>query len=249
MPRRTASLLAPLTLILLAAPALATHGGIHPTFRAESVYFHCTGPTKVYNVNWFAGGGPAPWDTNAPTQSYTQGAGCGSLDTFFYGTANDNPYDAVFQGTFTGNLRDITVRLHNLLLGRARAESQTPLGVRLLIDGEPYLPGAYGTRVNVTPVLSSTGLSEYLEFSVTGLGSATEILDDQGNVIDVATTGLATEDGDGTTQHEILLTITPFFTPLINAFVWDATEIASGIVFNPATLANAKVQATLPDEG
>lgn len=33
-----------------------------------------------------------------------------------------------------------------------------------------------------------------------------------------------------------------------SAFVWDATEIASGIVFNPSTLADARVKAQLPGD-
>lgn len=236
--------------VVLAAPAFAVHGGIHPSFRTENVYFHCSGSTKLQNVNWQLGSGPATWDTNAPTQSFTQGAGCGSVDTFFYNPDSENLYDAVFKGTVTGNLRDLTVRLHNLVLGRVRSTTTTPLGVRLLVDGQPYLAGeAWGERVDVTPVPSSTGATELLEFSITDLGSATEIKDGQGNVVDVQTTGLATEDGDGTVPREIVLTITPFFTPYNNAFVWDATEIPSGIVINPSSPASARIRATLPDQG
>jgi hypothetical protein len=234
----------------LATPALAAHGGVHPSFRSESVYFHCTGPTKVQNVNHQLGSGAPSWNTTAPTQSYTQGAGCGTLDNFLYLEDSESIYDASFRGTFTGNLRNLTIRLHNLLLGRVRTADSTPLAIRLLIDGEHYISSApgqpYGSLVEVSPVPSSTGATELLEFSIAGLGSATEVKDSQGNVIDVKTTGLATEDGDGAAEHEIVLIVTPFYTPYNNAFVWDAAEIASGITFNPPTLAAAKLAATPP---
>ena len=244
------SLIALAAVAALATPALAGHGGVHPTFRPESVYFHCTGPTKVQNVNHQLGSGAPTWNTTAPTQSYTQGAGCGTVDSFLFLEDSENIYDASFKGTFTGNLRNLTVRLHNLLLGRVRTTDATPLAIRLLIDGQHYISSApglpYGSMVEVSPVPSSTGATELLEFSITGLGSATEVKDSQGNVIDVRTTGLATEDGDGTTEHEIVLMITPVYTPYNNAFVWDASEIASGITFNPSTLAAAKLAATPP---
>lgn len=234
----------------LATPALAGHDGVHPSFRAESVFFHCTGPTKVHNVNHQLGSSSPTWSTTAPAQSYTQGAGCGTLDSFLFLEESESIYDASFKGTFTGNLRNLTVRLHNLVLGRVRTAETTPLAIRLLIDGEHYIASApglpYGSLVEVTPVPSSTGATELLEFSITGLGSATEVKDSQGNVIDIKTTGLATEDGDGSTEHEIVLIVTPFYTPYNNAFVWDAAEIASGITFNPPTLAAARLAATPP---
>lgn len=235
-------------ILVTAVPALATHGGIHPTFRSESVYFHCTGPTKLHTVNWQLGSGSVPWNTTAPTQSYLSGAGCGAPDTFLYDTASDNPYDVTFRGTFTGNLRHLTVRLHNLILGRARTVESTTMAVRLRIDGEDYLPLGigYGTQVDVIPVPSATGATELLEFSIKDIGTVTEIEDGQGNVIDVLTTGVAKEDGDGTSEHEVVLQFNPFYTPLSNAFVWDATEIASGMTFNPPTLAAANVTATPP---
>jgi hypothetical protein len=244
-------MLATLALAALSSPALAGHGGVHPTFRSENVFFHCTAPTKVQNVNFAAGGVTPEWNTTAPTQSYTQGAGCGTVDTFLFLGDSESIYDASFKGTFSGNLRDLTVRLHNLLLGRVRTAATTSLAVRLLVDGEPYIPSPtptlpYGSVVEVTPVPSSTGATELLEFSITGLGSATEVLDSQGNVVDVKTTGMAKEDGDGSTEHEVVLTITPAFTPYTNAFVWDATEIASGITFNPTALAPARLAATPP---
>lgn len=234
--------------ILTAVPAAATHGGIHPTFRSENVYFHCTGPTKVHAVNTTLAAGLVPWNTTAPTQSYTQGAGCGTLDTFFFHPDPAQPYDASFRGTFNGNLKSMTVRLHNLVLGRARTGDATQLGVRLMVDGQEYVPIGIGngTQVDVSPVPSSTGATELLEFSITDIGTAKEIKDAQGNVIDVVTSGAVSEDGGGVLEREITLIVTPFYTPYNNAFVWDASEIASGITFNPPTLAASRVKAVPP---
>jgi hypothetical protein len=89
----------------LAGPAAADHGGIHPTFREERAYIHCAGPTKVHNVNIITDG-PAPWDTEAPTQSVQEGAGCGAFDAgALRGTNQENIYDAVFRGEFAGTWR------------------------------------------------------------------------------------------------------------------------------------------------
>ena len=242
MPTRLALVAAGLVLVL-AGPASATHGGIHPTFRNETVYFHCTGPTKVSNVNNAAADDhPTGWNTTAPTQSVQQGAGCGAID--LGAVRNTGQVDAVFAGTFTGNLRDLTLRVHNLVLGRARTTPTFTVKVsELHIDGSLVVDNQ---TANVTPVLSSTGASELVEVSVTGIGSATEVKDANGNVIDVQTTGLATEDGDGTTAHEILIYLDTDPNQSQSAWVWDTTEVPSGIVFNPPTLAAAQIAATPP---
>jgi hypothetical protein len=209
--------------LALAGPASAA-----PTFRTETVYFHCTGPTKVSNLNNINAQGvgmdtPTAWDTNAPTQSVQQGAGCGAIDVG--AVRNAGLVDGYFKGKFTGNLRDLTLRVHNLLLSRAR---NTPtLGVKisaLEIDGNLVVDNQ---AVNVTPVVSSTGASEYVELSVTGIG-------------------LAPEDGDGTTAHEITIYLDTDPNQQQGAWVWDTTEVPSGIVFNPPTLAAAQIAATPP---
>ena len=232
------------SLVVVASPATATHGGNHPTFRSERVYYHCTAPTKLNNANYLTAGA-APWNTTAPSQSFTQGAGCGHLDAVFYGTAPDSPYDAVFEGTFTGNISSMTFELHNLLLGQVRAAGTYSVGLRVLIDGEPLFGAAQGAEVSVTPELSSTGLSEKLVFSLHRLGCAKEIKDASGNVTSVKTDGYATENGDGTEEHSILVALDQYYLDQAAAFVWDTTEVPSGITFNSPTLAPTKV---LPDD-
>jgi hypothetical protein len=239
--RTRLSLVAAGLVLVLAGPASATHGGIHPTFRNETVYFHCTGPTKISNLNNINAQGQA-WDTNAPTQSVQQGAGCGAID--FGAVRNAGLVDGYFKGKFTGNLRDLTLRVHNLLLGRARNTPQLTVKIsELEIDGALVVDNL---TANVTPVVSSTGASELVELSITGIGSATEVKDANGNVIDVQTSGLATEDGDGTTVHDITIYLDTDPNQQQSAWVWDTTEVPSGIVFNPPTLAAAQIAATPP---
>lgn len=204
--RRLLMLTAAIGLVTLsAAPAGATHGGIHPTFRTEQVYFHCNGPTKVYQVNWAAALGSAssfvPWNTTAPSQSVQQGAGCGSLDSGHLSTAF---WDPVFQGTFHGNLRDFTLKLHNLILSQARPTTTLNVRISVFVDDEPVISGQ---TVTVTPTRSSTGASELVEISITNLGFARDVLDAEGNVIGVETGGLATEDGDGTLERTIRILV------------------------------------------
>ncbi len=102
------------------------------------------------------------------------------------------------------------------------------VGHRIFVDVGPT-----GTQVTVTPVRSATGLSELMEFSITGLGFANDVLDEEGNVIDVKTGGYATEDGPGETARTLRLTLSPWYGNNVSAWLWDATEVESGITFNP----------------
>jgi hypothetical protein len=252
---RRFSLLAGILVVLAAAPAAATHGGIHPTFRQEHVFFHCTGPTKLYNVNyWSLMGSTTAWNTTPPTGSVQGGAGCGGIE---YGGYTNSAYDVAFGGTFTGNVRDLTFEIHQLLLGNARTAATESLRLQAWIDDKPLFPvgtqPTSGKTVTVTPVRSSSGASEKFEFSITNIGFANDIKDAQGNVIGVQRGGAAYEDGEGYEEHTFLIyvgthgngTDTDVKTKL-GAWVWDTIEVPSGITFNPETLAAAKVKADLP---
>lgn len=244
-------------LALMAPPVSATHGGIHPTFGQERVYFHCTGPTKLYNVNYWFGPGQSRtgWNTSPPTQSVQEGAGCGGLE---YGGFTNPAYDVVFEGTFTGNLRDMTVEIHQLLLGNARESTTETLRLNAWIDGIPLFPVGTqpddGRTVTVTPEPSASGASEKFVFSIANLGYARDIFNEEGELIDVETGGMALEDGDGFQEHTFLLYLGTHGDTLnasdpkskLGAWVWDTTEVPSGITFNPGSLASATVQADMP---
>ncbi|MDQ3991613.1 MAG: hypothetical protein M3245_04805 [Actinomycetota bacterium] len=249
-------------LLFAAVPATASHGAKHPTFRGETVYFHCTGPTKVYQVNWLAAladpSSHVRWDTNPPRGSVANGEGCGGLD---WGGTTNPLYDVAFQGTFTGNLRDVTVRLHQLVTHRARATGSETLRLGATIDGIPLFPeGAqpnHGRTVTVTPTSANSGATELYEFTITNIGYADEVLDENGNVVRVDAGGAAFEDGDGSFEHELVLFIGLHGTAFgqdpaghkAAAWAWDTTEVPSGMVFNPAAPAAAEVQADLPQYG
>lgn len=245
--------------ILTVSPAVATHGGIHPRFRSQTVYFHCNGETPLYQTNWLAALGDesvfVPWSTEPPPGSVTDGNGCGGLD---WGGTTNPVYDPVYRGTFNGNLRDMTIRLYNFVANATRTTATDQLRLYAEIDGIPLFPPgtgpSNGRTVTVTPVSGNSGLTDSYEFSITNIGFAEEVLDASGNVIDVNTGGAALEDGNGEMEHVITLYIGRHGTGFgqdpaghkAGFWVWDTTEVPSGIVFNPSALAEATVAADLP---
>ena len=256
MQRATLSTLF-MVLVLAISPASAADA-TRPTFRTEAVYFHCPGPTKVQQANWAAGitsgGSYNPWNTTAPGGSVQTGAGCGSVD---WGGTSNNVYDPVFRGEFTGNLSSITVRIHQLVTGNARQSGTETLRLIGDIDGAPIFPAgaqpANGRTVTVTPVRVNSGATDLYEFTITNLGFYEEGVDGAGNPYS-RSGGMATELGDGTTVHTLTLGIGLHGTAFgqdaaghkATAFVWDTTEVPSGMTFNPATPAAVTVAADLP---
>ena len=213
---RPVRLLLVLALVLAAAPAAADHGDIHPTKRTERTYFKCLGSNKVQNVDMAQGTMPT-WSTTAPTQSVQQGAGCGTADTGVTNANQENAFDGVWKGTFTGNVDSITVEAH-AIDSTPRATGSHPILAILTVDGEQLLPQ---TRIVPTTVRSSTQASSKLTFSITGLP-------------------YLTEDGDGTAVRTFTLSLKSY-ADYPAAWVWDTTEVPSGITFNPATLESVQV--------
>lgn len=258
---RSLTLALVLGLLAVTVPASAEHGGIHPTFRQEQTYFHCTGSTKVSQVSWLegtlgGGTGATGWNASPPAQSAQDGAGCGGLD---WGGTTNPVYDPSFEGTFTGNVRDVTVRIYDLVLNQTRSNATEALRLNAWIDGVPIFPAGpqpnNGRTVTVTPVERNTGATDYYEFSITNIGYAIDIFDEEGQLVDIETGGAALEDGNGTQEHVFTLYLGLHGTAFgqdanghkVNAWVWDTTEVPSGITFNPTTLSSAKVAADLPD--
>lgn len=218
--RGTRLLLIVALVLAVAAPAAADHGDIHPTVRNERVYFKCAGsPNKVQNVELLRGSVPG-WSTEAPTQSVQAGAGCGAADPGLSGTANENIYDGVWKGTFTGNLTALTVELHSIDTV-ARATDSHPILVRLLVDGVEVLSEAQVTPITVR---SSSQASKKMTFSIDNLQ-------------------YLTEEGDGSTVREITLTVANYLNGDNGPWVWDTTEVPAGIDFNPSELAAARIRA------
>ena len=204
----------------LGGVATATHGGPHPTFRTEKTYFHCVGATKVQNLSATAGQIPS-WNTTPPSGSVQAGNGCGYYDNL----VNNNPggaplfFDAIWQGSFSGNLKELTVELHRLLPAQG-ATFPNRLVVVLTVDGEERLNN---NNVVITPIASSTGASQSAFITITNLN-------------------YATEDGDGTQSRPVSLTIRGF-NETQSIWVFDTTEVPAGITFNPAARTGTVVPA------
>ncbi|MFN2543400.1 MAG: hypothetical protein ABR600_02355 [Actinomycetota bacterium] len=205
-----------------------------PQFRNQQVYFHCAGTTKVGNVSLAAEDAIPSWNTTAPAGSVTDGDGCGTGDANGVALVIDpqeNPTDGVWRGTFTGNLDRLTVTLYNFAnIGTARADGASALGVRLNIDGAA-VTGDGSDSHDITATDSNSGATQTYTFSVTDLGFAEPNEDVDGDGIG--------DNPFGTQQHTLTLTVDGYNVDqnALGAWVYDASEIDSGISFNPGALA------------
>ncbi|MDQ3991616.1 MAG: hypothetical protein M3245_04820 [Actinomycetota bacterium] len=210
-------------------PAAALHGPtgeeFTPNDRLERVYFHCFDDVPLHLTT----SGPIPWNTTAPTASVTQGAGCASFDNGLQGNNQVSVQDTHFAGAFAGNLDKITVEVHNVHLGPARQSRTFTTNVRLLLDGESIF-GPNGKDVTVPGITSSTGASDVIRFTIVGLNRM-----DEANDI----------------EHDLLLTLSGGAVAVPNGanplrdtqslWVYDTTEVPSGLTFNPATVEAATI--------
>lgn len=223
-PART--LLAATAALAIAIPATAetTDEEFVPDLREERTYLLCAGDNKVQNDS-----GPVAWDTTPPAASYQSGAGCGYADT---GPSDpdtepilgeDPTGEIVLEGTYKGNLETLSVHLHSIDSHWTRSEL-FPLGVTasVEIDGNTVLD-TEGNAIDMTPVRSESGLTAFVEFSLTHIGLVSEA---------------------DLTEHEVVVRINSYYSDDINGWVWGASEIDSGLTFNPATLAPVRVRAT-----
>ena len=197
------------------AGALAVPAGAQevPTFRTERTYFKCLEGSKLQNVQVVQGTIPT-WSTTPPAGSFTAGNGCG----FYENAANAAGLNLEFRGTFTGNLDNLSVELHDIFAGAERPNHRVLMRAVLTIDDEPLVE----TALQLFPTqASSTGISEKIAFTFTELNYADEL-------------------GDGTQVHTIHFVVRGG-TETQNLFVWDASEVPSGLTFNPTTLEAFKV--------
>jgi hypothetical protein len=225
MRRPVLAALTGLLLLVFAGPAAADHGGVHPTFRTEVNYFHCSGAAKVQNVAYSQGQIPS-WNTTMPPGSVQQGHGCGYYDPLApagvaAGQIGVGHPGAVWEGKSKGNLRDLTLELHRLL-PTAGAPLSNRLIVVVTIDGTVRLNNS---NVVITPTNSSTNASHSAKITLTGLG-------------------YANEDGDGTQERTIRVQVGSYNETPQSAWVFDTTEVPAGITFNAASPSGTIVQPT-----
>lgn len=217
--------------LLVAGPASAgvdpVTGEWIPEYVETPTYMHCNGDIKANNVHAVADNAVVQFDETAPTTSYTAGGGCGSADTFAEGTADHNPlYDFTTMGYHVGNIDSVTIRLW-AIEGAAKRLAEFNVTLHLKIDGEDVL--RRGTPATAVAVPSSTGITRLYEVTVTDIGLST----------------LA----DHTYDHDIVLTVYsqgPTGTGSGIAWVYDATEIDSGLIFNDTTPADKKIRRNVP---
>lgn len=193
------------------------------------------------------------FDTN-PLVSFTTGAGCGGSDSdagLLYGTTQATPYDFTFAGSIDGNLDTLTIEMHVANAGTERVEAtRHQVELRVSIDGKsPFgtetVTGATGQQfetpriveVPITLVPSATGATSSFKISIRGLADKV---------------GLAPAAGyGGGEEREVLVTL----GNIVNAdmlalptgsytYLWGASEIASGITFNPPALTGSLLSAT-----
>jgi hypothetical protein len=213
-----------------AGPASAHHGGTGedwvPYVPVEHDYFHCEGATRVQNVEE---DGAIPWSTFAPTQSAQAGTWCASVDNGLYGSNQTSYQDSHFEGSYDGNIDAITVDVHNIYLGTGPHNGKLTVNVRLAIDGQPIL-GSRGRDVTVDAVPSAEG-AERIKFTITNIN----LMDEPNDMV-----------------HDVLLTLSGG-TQVADAILWpvrdtqslwvyDASELASGVVVNPTSVEAATIE-------
>lgn len=211
--------------LVVAVPAAAQTSDFVPQLTEERTYLVCAGANKVQNEST-----PVQWSTEAPTTSYTAGAGCGFADS---GDSDpetapvlgeDPTGELVLAGTYTGNLDSLSVHLHAIDGPWTRSEL---FGMEIVtsveVDGNVIYDSA--GAVDVSYVRSESGATILGEYTVTGIGLV--------------------EEAD-LTEHEVIVRINANYSDDLYGWVWGATEIDSGITFNPSTPAGTRVRASQP---
>ncbi len=207
-----------------AGPASALHGLTGKDFVPNTpeirVYFKCEGATRLHSVLTDEA---IPWSTTAPTQSIQAGGGCASFDNALHGSNQTSVQDSHFEGTYGGNIDKITVTASNISLGPGRQNGRLTVNVRLAVDGVPLL-GATGKDVTVQTVPSSFG-AERIAFTIVGINLMKEADDIQHDV-------LLTLSGGAFAANAIVISS----RDTQNLWVYDASDAASGLIFNPTTV-------------
>jgi hypothetical protein len=208
------SLTALLVAVVVVAPAGQAQAANN---RQERVYFECSN-TPIANFD----PEPAGWSLTAPTTSLTAGGGCSQVDLAGY-SSSVGPVDlttARWAGKFTGNLATMNVRLDTISFGEVQAGGRAIFEVTLRVDGRDALGGI--RRLEVTPITASQGqgrVHTYF-FSVVELPYI-ELEEDR--------------------VHTVEFTAEPVNQPLVG-WAYGASEVPSGIDFNPNGLHGYKIQ-------
>lgn len=218
-----------LQLVVAAVAALSLAFVDGATLRTEQVYFHCATDQKLANVDYLQSSTLPTWDTEPPTGSVADGEGCGWADNSAFRStqAGNSAHDGAWDGVFTGNLDSITVQVHSISAGPGRSGAAQTFRATLVVDGESVFgydaDGRAARRdVRLVPVESGTKASSLYEFTITDLP-------------------FVAEAGDGTTEWWVTLNLAAASEPLMG-WVYDTTEVPSGMVFNPEAPADVTIR-------
>lgn len=200
---------------LVAVAALALPSTAEDLATEQRTYAHCGSAGKAV----VQGVTTYALDATAPTTSFAANGGCGTLDS-------DKREDdgIVLTGTHTGHLDQLTVDAHVIDAGPVRGGAYAEIYTDVVVKVDERTVAA--EELKLVPVPSSTGISRLLQFSVTGIGLTRE--GDQGeHTIEVTLNSASYLDGDQV------------------AWVLDATEVPTGVVYSPAELAATVVRAPI----
>lgn len=200
-------------LSLAAVAAVALPSSAADVAAEQRTYAHCGSAGKAV----LQGVTTYAMDATAPTTSFTANGGCGTLDS-------DKREDdgIVLTGTYTGHLDQLTVDANVIDAGPVRAGAYEEVYTDVVVKVDKRTVAA--EELKLVPVPSSTGVSRLLQFSVSGIGLTRE--GDEGeHTIEVTLNSASYLDGDQV------------------AWVLDATEVPTGVVYSPAELADIVVKA------
>ena len=206
-----------------------------PVIETERVYAHCGDVEKVANVE--GDGSPFATDTTPPAASFQAGAGCGTADVVLTDAVEAETREFLeFTATHTGNLDSLTLELHMIDAGIVRLSETAPTG-DVPNPGDPVPTIAFSEIYAQTDVFitasdgetfrgytgearfpserSSTGISTRLRMTLTDIG-------------------LLDEDQAGTHTITVRVKTSDYYNGDSGAWVLDATEVPTGIEFNPA---------------
>jgi hypothetical protein len=186
-------------------------------FAEKRVYAVCTdsagdnhASAKIQN------GKDVTWSVSGPSGDFANlaNAGCFWVDNAAARTA-----PVRWAGTVKGNLKSLTAVVDLFVSASGTAAPVAPFNLTagLKIDGQ-QIPLSGPQKVTPVLVLKNAGLTDRVQFSITGL--------------DQFVNGGVLEDGPGTAVHTVELTFEGD-APNVN-WTWGAREVPSGVTFNGA---------------
>ncbi len=234
------------------------------SYCQTSIYAHCdgtldeAGAAKLHDPT-----ASVELTPGLPEVSFTEGGGCGTVDEPVFSAAGTgaSPYQFSAGGfAEAGDVDAVTFELHFLGPNLGYAGQPVHLDVEAEVDsvslfGTKTSPDATGDnpqtsaaaqRIEVVPVVSDSGASVMVEFTVTGLDELFEAIGPEGSQFRTIQFSFGPPH---TAQCGTLPTNdTPRCVPSgFTGWVMGASEVPSGVTFNPAEPAAVTVPVVLDE--